>query len=434
MRLNLIKYLIFSFFALFFTACSSKFSEPIEPFLRLEFEQNATILPKIKSGFNADTEKFLEKYFAVWNLEKPTNRFASTKLKIEALWGLKYADKAYARFDSHGTNYDEAFLDSIKFNANESEFGKIWLPAITTNNALLRNLPTNAPIYGNPKKAGEGYPFDYASVSALSVAYPLLVSHFSKDGEWAFVQNDTVWGWIQSSNLQILDENSAEIYKNSNFLTILKDNAQIYDENNATIFLARSGTILPYESHNNAKFSGKFLSKMGYKRYFVNSSDASKFPAKLNNENLQILTNSLISQSYGWGGTSFLRDCSLMTKDFLANFGIWLPRNSKAQSNAGLKYELSEFSNTEKLEFIKTQGIAYRTILYLSGHIMLYVGEINGEVAVLHSVWGLRTIDDGRALIGKTALTTLEIGKNRPDIAKDRLLLSRISAMTILGE
>ncbi|MBP5778761.1 MAG: C40 family peptidase, partial [Campylobacter sp.] len=184
----------------------------------------------------------------------------------------------------------------------------------------------------------------------------------------------------------------------------------------------------------NAKFSGKFLSKMGYKKYFVNSNDASKFPAKLNNENLQILTNSLISQSYGWGGTSFLRDCSLMTKDFLANFGIWLPRNSKAQSNAGLKYELSEFSNTEKLEFIKTQGIAYRTILYLSGHIMLYVGEINGEVAVLHSVWGLRTIDDGRALIGKTALTTLEIGKNRPDIAKDRLLLSRISAMTILGE
>ncbi|MBR0071348.1 MAG: SH3 domain-containing protein, partial [Campylobacter sp.] len=280
----------------------------------------------------------------------------------------------------------------------------------------------------------EGYPFDYASVSALSVAYPLLVSHFSKDGEWAFVQNDTVWGWIQSSNLKILDENSAEIYKNSNFLTILKDNAQIYDENNATIFLARSGTILPYESQNNAKFSGKFLSKMGYKKYFVNSSDASKFPAKLNNENLQILTNSLISQSYGWGGTSFLRDCSLMTKDFLANFGIWLPRNSKAQSNAGLKYELSEFSNAEKLEFIKIHGIAYRTLLYLSGHIMLYVGEINGEVAVLHSVWGLRTINDDRAVIGKTALTTLEIGKNRPDIAKDRLLLSRISAMTILGE
>ena len=65
---------------------------------------------------------------------------------------------------------------------------------------------------------------------------------------------------------------------------------------------------------------------------------------------------------------------------------------------------------------------------------MLYVGEINGEVAVLHSIWGLRTINDDRAIIGKTALTTLEIGKNRPDIAKDRLLLSRINAMTILGE
>ena len=420
-------------FALIFTACSSKNYEPVTPYLKLKFEQNATILPKIKGEFNADTDKFLKKYFAVWNLEKP-NMKELKKLKNNALFGLKYANNPKARFNANGTNYDEAFLNSIKFNANESEFGKIWIPAITTNNALLRNLPTNAPIYGNPKKAGEGYPFDYASISALSVAYPLLVSHFSKDGEWAFVQNDTVWGWIQSSNLKILDENSAEIYKNLKFLTNLKDNARIYNENNATIFKARSGTILPYDSENNAEFSGKFLSKTGFKKYFVNSSDASKFPAKLNNENLQILTNSLISQSYGWGGTSFLRDCSLMTKDFLANFGIWLPRNSKAQSNAGLKYELSEFSNAEKLEFIKTKGIAYRTILHLSGHIMLYVGEINGEVAVLHSVWGLRTIDDGRALIAKTAITTLEIGKNRPDIAKDRLLLSRINAMTILGE
>ena len=128
------------------------------------------------------------------------------------------ANNPKARFNANGTNYDEAFLNSIKFNANESEFGKIWLPAITTNNALLRNLPTNAPIYGNPKKAGEGYPFDYASISALGVAYPLLVSHFSKDSQWAFVRNDTVWGWVQSSNLQILDENMIQIYKNSKFL------------------------------------------------------------------------------------------------------------------------------------------------------------------------------------------------------------------------
>ncbi|MBP5779159.1 MAG: hypothetical protein J6W17_04310, partial [Campylobacter sp.] len=92
--------------------------------------------PKIKSEFNADTKKFLEKYFAVWNLEKPTNKLAFTKLKIEALWGLKYADKAYARFDSHGTNYDEAFLNSIKFNANESEFGKIV--AFCSNSSLKK--------------------------------------------------------------------------------------------------------------------------------------------------------------------------------------------------------------------------------------------------------------------------------------------------------
>ena len=379
-------------------------------------------------------QQFLQKYFSAWDMQKPATTLALKKLKNDALYGLKYANNAKARFDEHGKNYDEAFLNSIKFNANESEFGKIWLPAITTNNALLRNLPTNAPIYGNPNKAGEGYPFDYASISAIGAGYALLVSHFSADEQWAFVRNDTVWGWVQSSNLKILDENMIQIYKNSKFLTILKDNTRIYDENNATIFHARSGTILPFESANNAKFSGKFISKTGLKSYFVNSSEAFVFPAKFSDENLQILTNSLISQNYGWGGTSFLRDCSLMTKDFVANFGIWLPRNSKAQSNEGAKFDLSEFNNAEKLEFIKANAKPYRTLLYLSGHIMLYVGVVKDEVVVLHNAWGLRTIDDSRALIGKTALTTLEIGKKRPDIAKDRLLLSRISAMTILGE
>ena len=63
---------------------------------------------------------------------------------------------------------------------------------------------------------------------------------------------------------------------------------------------------------------------------------------------------------------------------------------------------------------------------------MIYAGIYKGEVIVLHDIWGLKTKDKGRAVIGKIALTTLEIGKNRSDIDRQNLLISRIRSMNIL--
>ena len=42
-----------------------------------------------------------------------------------------------------------------------------------------------------------------------------------------------------------------------------------------------------------------------------------------------------------------------------------------------------------------------------------------------------RTKDDGRALIAKSALTTLDIGKNDSGVAKSDLLLSRLESISI---
>ncbi len=122
-----------------------------------------------------------------------------------------------------------------------------------------------------------------------------------------------------------------------------------------------------------------------------------------------------------------------MTKDFLANFGLWLPRNSKAQSGRGERFSLAGMSADEKLELIGKNGVAYKTLLYMPGHVMLYVGQVDGKPAVLHDIWGLRTMDGGRAVIGRTAITSLTIGSDRADIAEDRLLISRISAMSVLS-
>ena len=117
----------------------------------------------------------------------------------------------------------------------------------------------------------------------------------------------------------------------------------------------------------------------------------------------------------------------------MAEFGIWLPRNSKSQLKIGENYELGTLSNEDKIELIKREGVPYFTLLYFPGHVMLYVGQVDGEVAIAHSIWGLRKVDDTRALIAKNALTTLKIGQNEPDIKREKLLISRIIKMSILA-
>jgi hypothetical protein len=54
---------------------------------------------------------------------------------------------------------------------------------------------------------------------------------------------------------------------------------------------------------------------------------------------------------------------------------------------------------------------------------------------MFHTVWGLRTLEagkDGRLVIGKTTITSLEPGKNIPQVQS--MLIDRVRSLAILGE
>ena len=424
------------FAALVLAGCATHKFIPENPaVLDLEYAQNSERLPAPASVQNISGSAFKSRYFKIWFDDAPI------RAEIDTFWGLNYAKGRH--FDAAGRIYNDAVYKSIRTNANEEAFGLISAPAITVKNALLRNIPSDLPIFGDPSEPGEGEPFDYAANSAVGVGYPMLLSHYSRDGAWAFVRNDGVWGWIRSNAIKRISPQQADIYANSKFITILREGTAIYDESGAELFRARTGTILPYDFSGErdlggtlgvrSGFGGEILTQFSGKRYFVSAEDARLWPAPLDEQNSKIVAASLLGQKYGWGGYKFLRDCSLLTKDFLANFGLWLPRNSKAQSGRGERFSLAGMSADEKLSFIGKNGVAYKTLLYMPGHVMLYVGRVDGEPAVLHDIWGLHTIGGGRAVIGRTAITSLTIGSDRADIAEDRLLISRISAMSVLS-
>ena len=148
---------------------------------------------------------------------------------------------------------------------------------------------------------------------------------------------------------------------------------------------------------------------------------------------MALLSNRLINQSYGWGGLYNNRDCSSMIRDLFTPFGIWFPRNSKSQKNVGKSKNISKLSDKKKESYILNNAIAYKTLLWLPGHIMLYIGKENNKPLVFHNIWGLRTIDEmKRLIIGKAVITTLTPGSEISYIDKSFNFLNQIQSMSII--
>ena len=100
--------------------------------------------------------------------------------------------------------------------------------------------------------------------------------------------------------------------------------------------------------------------------------------------------------------------------------------------NKSLYFDLSQMNPNQKKLFIQNNAIPFATLLGMKGHIMLYVGSFDGEIFVLHDIWGLKTLqngEEGRSIIGKIALTPLNIGENTKGINQNTLLIKRIYGM-----
>ena len=68
---------------------------------------------------------------------------------------------------------------------------------------------------------------------------------------------------------------------------------------------------------------------------------------------------------------------------------------------------------------------------------MLYVGNLEGKAYVIHSVWGLRTVDyktkeEGRLIIGQTIVTSLHIGKDIEEINSNSLLINKVKGLSFV--
>ncbi len=285
----------------------------------------------------------------------------------------------FLRYESRLKDYrlKDSVRKHVTANALLEDFPSLNLRAITVRRIDIKGLPLTSRHERLVNVA--------LQVSSVSAGVPLFISHRSRDRKWLFVETGFACGWAQAKNIAFVDDEFASTWEREPLVAVI--NEGVFPTGGGHIgdiypIVEEEGepwqVLVPVKGRGNVARCATVT---------LPHDKAARFPVPLTYQNLVLVASRMAGQAYGWGGIEGLRDCSALIRDLYAPFGIWLPRHSGDQiREGGVFVDLSSMSEEEKRTIISACGIPYLTLLGMNGHIMLYVGTVNGEPMVFHTV------------------------------------------------
>jgi cell wall-associated NlpC family hydrolase len=285
--------------------------------------------------------------------------------------------------------YDEKWLNKIRDNMNLSNLAPHYNPqnrAIATGNIAIRALPTYDRGFYNHKIAGEGYPFDNLQLAAVNPGTPLYILTTSRDRRWYLVLAPEYLGWVESLCVARVDAKFIKKWRymaNQKTIGFIRSDVSVLNQYGHYQFSGYVGMFLPAATHYSSSDARIRVlipikmpddtAKIGSAK--LNSQDVVVLPLVATPKNFAKVLSSLHNRPYAWGGMDSYNDCSAEMKAIFALFGIFLPRNSTFQLLAGKTVNLDNESPEMRLKYLSEHGVAFLTIVYIKGHVLLYLGN-----------------------------------------------------------
>ncbi len=357
-------------------------------------------------------------YFRPWSMDS----FGEPVQEME--WAFRMVQRKPV-YDDRGRQVAQKAWQWWVKNSNFSAIDTVKGKAISIRHANLRALPTMTAAYRDPWKNTEGYPFDYNQNSALYPNTPLYISHYSLDRKWAYVHSPDAYGWVRVRDIALADKAFRRLFQTGRYAMALRDNIKLY-KNGRFVTWIKLGTLFPI-SHNGKSLllavkgvDGKAHAKAIPR---PKSTLIAQKPISFTAANITYIARQLKKDPYGWGGKDYGRDCSATTKDFFGPFGIFLHRNSSDQARDGKEViNIKTLKGRAKKDAILAKAKPFRSLLYVPGHIGIYIGSYKGEPVMMHTYWGIRQKDFSKYTLSHTIITTIEPGKELPNIRKKSMM------------
>lgn len=380
-------------------------------------------------------ENFYDHYFGAfspWNADYVTqifkqsvgNNVASVEQLIINDFNNENKPLEQINYGENFHPHDHQWLEKIVENIQLMQFANLTYQSshrgIAVDNLHARALPTEDVSFYSYKLPGEGYPFDNLQLSALWAGTPVYILGETRDHAWLLVMTPEYIGWVKHSGIAHVDSafiNTWMRAAKNNLAAITQTQTSLVDKRGNFLLSAYVGSVFPSDPTGTIlKVPVKNTEGDAIiKTVSVSASVATVMPLTATPHHFATLMNTLIGRPYGWGSLYFYNDCSAELKSLLTPFGIWLPRHSSDQITAGKIVDMSPAPMEQRLSYLMANGQRFLTLIYIGGHVMLYIGNYpnpnhaHSSMAMTYqNLWGLSPNPaTKRVVIGRSALFPL---------------------------
>ncbi len=265
--------------------------------------------------------------------------------------------------------------------------------------------------------------FDELQNSVLEVGAAVGVVRQSLDGKWCYVLSALSDGWVQADHIALGDTNQIrQFVEAKDFIVVTNPQADIFFDEKMKSFDddVRMGVKLPLVGQNEYQWivqvpmknrEGKLRLVQGY----IPKPEAHAGYLSYTARTIYTQAFAMLDKPYGWGDMYGRQDCSRFLQMVYATVGIALPRDSRTQAQVGQALASFDERSTdkEKLQALENAPGAL-TILPMKGHIMLYLGIIDGVPYAIHETSGYSQLEDNREVkyvLNRTVVSDLSLGE-----------------------
>jgi hypothetical protein len=348
-----------------------------------------------RSGITAFNSKIERELKSVTDILKLPDNYPAGPVRRELESSLKnISGKKYYLAD--GTMPGRVFFDGIRQLMNyDALAGTIAVRyGLVIRPSDQRIIPAETPLLAEKNK----YDFDILQNSALDIGTPVAILHETSDSRWYYVRTAFTDGWVSSGDIVFCNYEELAGFANSGrFVVVVSQKADVYQDFAMTQYwgYVRMGTRLPLIAASTGPVATVALPFSGLSgRYtacacYMKKSDVNEGYLDYTPRTIIEQAFKMLNSPYGWGGMYGEQDCSRFIQSVFATVGINLPRNSYAQAQAGrlIRKFPAKAAADEKLAALNAGLSGGITTLYLPGHIMLFLGIVDGNPYAIHDVW-----------------------------------------------
>ncbi len=261
---------------------------------------------------------------------------------------------------------------------------------IATRRVSVRAFPTLGVITARPYE----YALDRLQETTIDPGSPVAMVVITPDERWTFGLTPLYWGWIPlEAVVPVRREDAASWVTAEPFVVSTASRSGLVTVGTGQPLDVQMGTRLPLAGEtpdilrvvvpSSAEPDGEWRVHANGRR-----EDFAVGCLPLTIRTLLTQAFKLLGEPYAWGGSRmgiFGRDCSRFIQDVYATAGVYLPRNGDQQGRVGrATVEFREDMDDSTRQARLVEQVLPGAILELPGHVMLYVGHVDGRPYAIH--------------------------------------------------